>query len=331
MNVQHTLNAVWAQFAEWVSTGEVGLYFALPTFVGMILIERIGYFFFSQKKWNIRDTWANILIFWLNVGYELLIGILIPISIFYLLYEHARLFTLPSDGWGWLLAFLIHDFIYYIDHWIAHRTGLFWAFHHVHHSSKEFNLTVASRGFFLDGTKLSQPLYFLMPILGMSVFQIIVVAVLKNLFGIFNHTRLVKNMGFLEYILATPSNHRVHHGSDLKYLDKNFGQVLIIWDILFGTFQREEEEPTYGLVKNIDTHHPVEIELAGVRWLWRQIQSADKWSDKLKYLYKPPGWRHDGPGETAKELRERATRSSKALASWKTDRQKIDVQPSAES
>jgi len=179
--------------------------------------------------------------------------------------------------------------------------GLFWAFHHVHHSSQEFNFTVAARGFFLDGT-VTQPLYYLMPILGMSPTQIAGVVILKSLYGIFNHTRTVKNMGWLEYVLATPSNHRVHHGSDVKYLDRNYGQVLIIWDILFGSFQREEEEPTYGLTKNINTYNPFLIEFAGLRWLWNQIKSAPRWSDKLKYLYMPPGWRHDGPGETTEEL-----------------------------
>jgi sterol desaturase/sphingolipid hydroxylase (fatty acid hydroxylase superfamily) len=280
----------------------------LPLYVGMILTE-----FFITKwrmrrsakyRWNHRDGVANVLISSLNLTYSIIAGVLLPLGIFLLLYEHCRLFTLPHNAWGWVAAFLIHDLIYYTDHRISHRTGLFWAFHSVHHSSREFNFTVAARGFFLDGI-ITQPLYYLMPVLGMSPLMILGITVVKSLFGIFNHTRLIGRMGWLEYVLCTPSNHRVHHGTEAKYLDRNYGQVLILWDFLFGSYQREEEEPTYGLTTQLDTYNPFLVEWAGVRWLWAQVRSASRWQDKLRYLYMPPGWRHDGPGQTAEEIRAR--------------------------
>jgi sterol desaturase/sphingolipid hydroxylase (fatty acid hydroxylase superfamily) len=123
-----------------------------------------------------------------------------------------------------------------------------------------------------------------------------------NLWGIFNHTRLVRRMGFLENWLATPANHRVHHGIEPKYLDKNYGQVLIIWGRLFASWQAEEEEPTYGLVTQMDSHRLWDIQTWGVRWLWGRMQTADGLTDKLFYLIKPPGWSHDGRHETTETL-----------------------------
>lgn len=281
--------------------GETVTKLLLPFYLSVIFGERILYFIFHQK-YEHKDAASSIGISSLNAVFGALVGGLVQFTIFVWLIENAQLFTLPYNWWGWLVAFLIHDLIYYLDHRIAHKTGLFWAFHMVHHSSKELNFTTAARGFFLDGV-LTQPLYYLMPILGMDMFQIILVVTLTNIFGILNHTRLVRNLGFLEYIFATPSNHRVHHGSNTKYLDKNYGQVLILWDIIFRSFKREEEEPTYGLTENIDTYNPIKVEMAGVQWLWDSIKSADNLSDKLRYLYKPPGWSHDGNHKTAHVLK----------------------------
>jgi sterol desaturase/sphingolipid hydroxylase (fatty acid hydroxylase superfamily) len=275
--------------------------YLLPTYVGMVLIERFFYLISSVRHWHERDALTNVLISSFNLTMGIFMSILIPFAAYYWLYENARIFAIPNTALGFLICFLLHDLFYYIDHRIAHRTGLFWAFHHVHHSSKEFNFTVAARGFWGDGL-FTQPIFYLMPILGMSLFQIALILTLKNIFGIFNHTRLIKNMGFWEYILCTPSNHRVHHGSDIKYLDKNYGQVLIIWDRLFGSFKREEEEPRYGLVKDIDTYNPLKVEFAGVKELWQNLKSTPKLSDKLKYLYMPPGWRPDGKHETTEAM-----------------------------
>jgi sterol desaturase/sphingolipid hydroxylase (fatty acid hydroxylase superfamily) len=220
-------------------------------------------------------------------------------------YDHWRLFTLPdASAWTWVFAFLLHDFLYYLDHRIAHKTGLFWAFHQVHHSSEEYNLTVAARGFALDGTNLIKPVFLLSPLLGVSMFQLVVVTVFTNMWGIFVHTRTVRKISWTEFIFCTPSNHRVHHGTEVKYLDRNYGQVLIIWDRIFGSYQEEQEEPTYGLMKQIETLNPLRIQFTGVVWLWSQIQSAERWSDKFRYLYMPPGWRHDGTGLTATQMQQ---------------------------
>lgn len=302
MSILEALSNFGSDFMQSVRNGNFYQYM-LPLYVSMLLGERLLYILFAMRYSGI-SAWSNVGVSTLNMIVDLIISIIIPFAILDWVYANIRIFTLPENTWwAWLIAFLIHDLCYYIDHRISHRMGFYWAFHQVHHSSEEYNLTVAARGFLLDGTSLIKPVFILMPLLGMSLFHILTVTIFTSIYGIFVHTKLVKRMGIFEYFMATPSNHRVHHGSDVKYLDKNYGQVLIIWDIIFGTFKMEEEEPTYGLTKSIDTKNPLKIQFTGVKWLWEQMQSAEKLSDKFKYLYMPPGWRHDGKGETAEELR----------------------------
>jgi hypothetical protein len=165
-----------------------------------------------------------------------------------------------------------------------------------------------------------------MPIFGVSYIQYIIVQLFTNIWGIAQHTRLVGRMGILDRLLATPSNHRVHHGADVEYLDRNYGEVLILWDRLFGTYTREKQEPTYGLTKNIETYNPLLIEVAGIQWLRDQIRSADRWQDKIAYLWKPPGWSHDGQGETTEELRHRVPITAPVHASY-TENTQVKTKP----
>jgi sterol desaturase/sphingolipid hydroxylase (fatty acid hydroxylase superfamily) len=200
-------------------------------------------------------------------------------------------------------VFLLNDLAYYVDHRIAHRTGFFWAIHTAHHSSQEMNLTVSARGTVLGLAGTMSPAYFVfLALLGVPFGIFIAAKFFGNLWGIFNHTRLVHRMGVLEEVLATPANHRVHHGTEAKYLDKNYGQTLIVWDRLFGTFQREEEEPTYGLVKQLESDRIWDIQTSGAQWLIASIRSAPRWQDKLRYLWRPPGWRHDGCHQTTQQI-----------------------------
>ncbi len=238
-----------------------------------------------------RDGLANIAITITYLVLDVLVGAVLPVALLTVLYEHARLFTLGFGVLGWALAFVLYDLAWYADHRLAHRSALFWAMHHVHHSSVEYNMTVASRGFVFDNTLLTRPLFYLLPIFGLSPLHYLTVKIVTSVWGIAQHTRLVRRLGPLDWLFATPSNHRVHHGSDTKYLDRNYGEVLMIWDRLFGTYQREEEEPTYGVVEPIGTHNPVLIEIAGLRWLAAKVQRATGWKDKLRCFYMPPEWK----------------------------------------
>jgi sterol desaturase/sphingolipid hydroxylase (fatty acid hydroxylase superfamily) len=296
-----TVSTAFTWLAAQVS-GPNGFYWALGSYVAMILTERLGYLFEGRRDWHERDAVANIINSSVTAIGDALIGGAIFVAIYFAVYE-VRLFDVPSVWWGWALALLLNDLAYYVDHRIAHRTGLFWAVHTTHHSSKEMNLTVASRGTVMGLGGAMQPVYFLLPLLGVSFPMFVAAKFFGNLWGIFNHTRLVKRMGFLDEILATPANHRVHHGTQAKYLDRNYGQTLIIWDRLFGTFQREEEEPVYGLVTQLESRRIWDIQTSGAQWLIRQMRSADTAWNAARYLWMPPGWRHDGCHATSEMIR----------------------------
>jgi sterol desaturase/sphingolipid hydroxylase (fatty acid hydroxylase superfamily) len=293
----------WNAIAAEV-TGPNALLWALCTYVAMIVIERIAYVFHDRGAWNERDARVNVINNSITAIGDAFIGGPLFVAVYFLVYDNVRLFDVPFLWWGWMLAFILNDLAYYLDHRIAHRTGFFWALHIVHHSSKEMNLTVSARGsiFALAGTT-SFCYFLLLAMLGVPFMMFIAAKFFANLWGIFNHTRIVHRMGFLENWLATPANHRVHHGTDIKYLDKNYGQVLIIWDRLFGSFQREEEEPIYGLVKQLESDSIWDIQTWGPRWLFGEMRRAPRLADKLRYLWMPPGWRHDGCPMTTEQMR----------------------------
>ncbi len=293
--------AILARTAQKVADG-TGFWIIFSTYMAMMLIELTIYMIHDRKAWNSRDAWANVRASLFREVFMAVVTGGLFMAVYVSIYEHARLFAVPFVWWGWVFAFLLNDLAYYTDHRISHRTGLMWAIHTSHHSSNEMNLLVANRGTILDLGGLMTIAYFAFPILGLHPAMFLAVKFFANLWGIFNHTRLVKRMGVLEAVLATPANHRVHHGTNPKYLDKNYGQVLIIWDRLFGTWQREEEEPTYGLVKPLESYSVWDIHTSGIQWLFAQIRSAPTLREKLLYLIKPPGWRHDGRHETTETI-----------------------------
>lgn len=278
---------------ELIAEGEAYVVL-LPIYVLLLGGERAWYFFKWRNQWDDRDAAANVFITSLFLLGDLLLGAILPVALIAIIHQFAGLFTLGMGVWSWLFAFLLYDLIWYLDHRIAHRVAFFWAFHHVHHSSEQYNTTVASRGFVLDNFLITRPLFYLLPVLGFTPLHFIVVRIVTNIWGIAQHTRVIDRLPVLDQLLATPSNHRVHHGSNEKYLDRNYGEVLILWDHFFGTYQREEEEPTYGVTEPINTYNPVKIQLAGLSWLRAKLKTAPDWNTKLRMLYKPPGWRPEG-------------------------------------
>ena len=264
--------------------------FLLPIYAALIGGERLAHQVMTTRKWDNFDAAANIVTTVAQLGLNIIIGHVLPLAMFAWIFANFSLITLGETAGGWAIAFILYDLAWYVDHRIGHRVGLFWAMHQVHHSSTEYNMTVASRGFIFDITLLPRPTFYLLPVLGVSPYQFIVIVIFSNIWGIAQHTRLINKLGWLDWLIATPSNHRVHHGCDEKYLDRNYGEVLMIWDRLFGTYQAEEEDPLYGVIVPIDTYNPVSIQFVGLRRLAHKIRKAKHWSDKLRCLYMPPGW-----------------------------------------
>ncbi|XP_064470672.1 alkylglycerol monooxygenase-like isoform X2 [Ornithodoros turicata] len=205
------------------------------------------------------------------------------------IYENFRIYALPwNSNWTWLFAFLAIDFGYYWAHRFSHEVNILWAAHQVHHSSEFYNLTTALRqsvaqDYFVPVFYL--PLAFIMP---PSVY--VVHRQFNLLFQFWIHTEVIHKMGPLEYIINTPSHHRVHHGRNRYCIDKNYAGTLIIWDRIFGTFEAECAEVVYGLTTPINTVSPWAIQMCHFQYMWSQLREAEGLGDKLSIIFKGPGW-----------------------------------------
>lgn len=189
----------------------------------------------------------------------------------------------------WISLYLLTDLAYYWAHRMSHEVNLFWGGHVVHHQSEDYNLSVALRqGSFQDVWTFA----FSLPIalMGYSAMDFVIVSAYNTLYQFWIHTETINKLGWLEYVFNTPSHHRVHHGRDPKYIDKNHAGSLIIWDKMFGTFQAEEEKPTYGITKPINSWNAVWANLNHYSIMAAELKTIPRWSDKFKYLFKKPGW-----------------------------------------
>jgi sterol desaturase/sphingolipid hydroxylase (fatty acid hydroxylase superfamily) len=262
----------------------------------------------KQKVYTWKDSLQNIYFMLLNMGIDLLfraIYIGIILSFFYN-YRFIQPIKNPFIYWGILLVF--EDFMFYWMHRVEHYCRFFWATHVTHHSSEHFNLTVGFRSSVLE------PLYrfiFFIPIAlcGFQPVDIAFIYAVTQTWGILVHTEKINKLGFLEYFLVTPSHHRVHHASNPKYLDKNMGMFLIIWDKLFGTFQPElqveEYQPLkYGLTKQPTKEDPFNLVFHEWKNIGRDLRKKGlTLGQRLHYLFGAPGWSHDGSTHTSSEMR----------------------------
>jgi sterol desaturase/sphingolipid hydroxylase (fatty acid hydroxylase superfamily) len=279
-----------------------------PVYLIVIGLELVLSNIRKQNTYTVKDTVQNIYLMLLNGGLDLLfraIYIGIVLSFFY---DH-RFFHPISNPWVyWLVLLVFEDFMYYWLHRVDHVCRLFWATHVTHHSSPKFNLTVGFRSSVLE--PLYRFVYFIpIALCGFQPIDIAFIYAATQTWGILIHTEKIRKAGWLEYILVTPSHHRVHHGSNPKYLDKNMGMFLIIWDKLFGTFQpelsAEEYQPiVYGLTKPLEKETPVNIVFHEWKNIWKdQCRKGLTFKQRWNYLFGPPGWSHDGSTYTSDELR----------------------------
>ncbi len=205
---------------------------------------------------------------------------------------HYRLFDLSGYWWAWIILLFAEDLCYYAFHRASHRVRFLWAAHVNHHSSRRFNLSTALRQ---SWTSPIVGAIFWLPlgIVGFSPVMVLTAQAWSALqFGI--HTEAIHKLGPLEWVLNTPSHHRVHHGTNPEYLDRNYAGIFIIWDRLFGTFEPERARARYGLVHDIETHNPLRIAFHEWDAMIRDVRRAPRWRHKLAHLFYPPRWRPDG-------------------------------------
>ena len=190
----------------------------------------------------------------------------------------------------WLLTFVMIDLVFYFYHRISHRVNFLWAIHMSHHSSQEMNFAVSFRqAWFGPISKI--PFFIMLPLIGLDPTIIAVAGVISTLWGIVGHTQMINKLGPLEWVFNTPSHHRVHHGSNEQYIDKNYGNLLIIWDRMFGTFEPEKELVRYGLVKNVNTFNPVKITFMGWKAILDDIKQSKSFLEGLRLFFGPPNTR----------------------------------------
>ncbi|MDG1164063.1 MAG: sterol desaturase family protein [Porticoccaceae bacterium] len=189
----------------------------------------------------------------------------------------------------WLATAVAIDFTFYWYHRSSHRVRFLWAVHMNHHSSTEMNFSVAFRQAWF-GPITKTPFFMVLPLTGFDPSITVVCAVALRLYGVFGHTQWIDKLGWLDIILSTPSNHRVHHGSNSEYIDKNYGNFLIIWDRLFGTFAREKTPVTFGLVNNLGTNNPIKITFHLWAVMARNLSHTRSFREAVGYVIGPPEW-----------------------------------------
>ena len=262
------------------------LYF-IPVFVLSIGAELLYARARQQALYETRDTFANLA---MGIGN---IVIAVPMKLFWIwlytqVYQH-RLFDLPMSAWlSWVLLFFGDELCYYWFHRAHHRVRLLWCTHSNHHSSERFNFAVALRQPWTES--FSAYWFWLpLPLIGFHPLAVIAMQSISLIYQFFVHTEAVRSLGPLEAVINTPSHHRVHHGSNPRYIDKNYGGMLIIWDRLFGTFEPEVERVRYGLVHNLDTFNPVRIAFHEFAAMTRDVRRAKTWREVWTAVAREPG------------------------------------------
>ncbi|MFC9786991.1 sterol desaturase family protein [Rhodococcus sp. NPDC127528] len=206
------------------------------------------------------------------------------------IYAYLAPWHLPADAWyTWAILIVGVDLLYYWYHRIAHRARIVWATHQAHHSSEYFNFSTALRQKWNNSGEIL--MWIPLPLIGIPPWMVFVGFSVSLVYQFFVHTERVDRLPRpIEFVFNTPSHHRVHHGCDPEYLDKNYGGILILWDRLFGTFERETHRPTYGLTKPVGTYNVLTLQTHEYAAIARDVRAAGSWRERIGYVLGPPGW-----------------------------------------
>jgi len=281
------------------------IYYAIPFFILTLLIEIIVDVREKTQAHEFKDTATSIAMGLGNVFLGIFSKALV-FAIFIYLYQNIRFFTIPFTWWAWVLILIADDLTYYWFHRISHESRFFWASHVVHHSSQRYNLSTALRQTWSGGF-LTFIFWLPLPLLGFHPVMILAQMSISLIYQYWIHTEYIRKMPrWFEAIFNTPSHHRVHHATNPQYLDRNHAGIFIFWDKWFGSYEPEVEKPNYGLVKNIASFNPLYV--AFHEWIdlgKDMFQKNTSFKNSLKYMIKPPGWKHDGTGSVSSDLRKK--------------------------
>lgn len=290
----------------WGFTDDVTVYF-VPGFLILIALE---IYVSHRERMKIHEPKDSLASIGMGIG-SLILGFgtkFLGFGFFLYLYQFdvfGLRDSLGMDKWyAWLILLFADDFSFYWHHRMSHQIRILWAAHINHHSSVNYNLAVALRQ---SWTEIFYKYAFWMwlPLIGFHPIMIFTMMGISLLYQFWIHTKVIKRLGPLEWVMNTPSHHRVHHASNARYLDKNHAGIFIIWDRLFGTFQEElDSEPVvYGITSNIHTYNLFKIAFHEFQNIWKDVSEAPDLTSKLAYIFAPPGWSHDGRSKTSEQLR----------------------------
>ena len=266
--------------------------YAIPGFFLLMAIELAVDLKKGTGYYRLNDAIASLSIGMLSRVMAILKA-LIPLSIYAMFAEELAIIEWPMGWQFWLVAFVLYDVLYYWNHRLGHEMSVLWAAHVVHHSSEEYNLTTALRQ--TSGSILNWVFFIPMAFLGIPVETMVTIAALNLVYQYWVHTRHIDKLGFLDYWLVTPSNHRVHHAQNDRYIDRNYGGVFIIWDRIFGTFEPEndDDKPIYGIRTPLRSWNPIWSNWHLYKQLFSDSWQTKKWRDKWRVWFGRTGWRPD--------------------------------------
>ena len=281
------LDAEYIEYLFYIFNDLSIIYIIIPFFI----IELIRYLYQKRlSKEIVLDSISNVITLFAFVGIEYILGILIVIKLYTYASFYAFLPELPLNWMTIISCIILADFLYYLEHRLMHRIGIGWATHTVHHSSPHFNMSVAYRFGPLDSVF---PLLFSIPavMLGLNPFLLLACEIFVQTFQAILHTEIIKKFPKpIEYLFNTPSHHRVHHGSNKQYWDRNYGGIFIVWDRILGTFAKEEEEVVYGISEPLNSVNPLKVFFHGITRFYKKIGNTNGVLNKFLLFIKPPDW-----------------------------------------
>ncbi len=300
-----------------METYATALSYAIPGFILLVILESVISKWMGQKVNEPMDTISSLSSGITNT-LKSLMGLTVVIISYEWMVEHFAIFDIKSSLALYILAFIGLDFAGYWSHRFNHVVNLFWNRHIIHHSSEEFNLSCALRQSVSAIVGIYFFLYIPMAIIGIPAKIVAVIAPIHFFAQFWYHTRLINKMGWLEYVIVTPSHHRVHHAINPIYIDKNFSEIFIVWDKMFGTFQEElpEVPPVYGITKPVRTWNPILINFMHLWQLCKDAWRTKSWKDKLRVWFMPTGWR---PADVAEKYPLEYTKDPYNREKYKTD------------
>jgi sterol desaturase/sphingolipid hydroxylase (fatty acid hydroxylase superfamily) len=259
-----------------------------PIVLAMIFVEILISNWQQKNYYKTQDTLCTIGLLAGNIIVAFSIkGLILALHFYLYQYKIFELSGMLPLWLFWILTFVVIDLVFYIYHRMSHRIRFLWAIHLSHHSSEEMNFAVSFRqAWFGPISKI--PFFMVLPLLGFDPTIIAAAGVISTLWGIVGHTQIIGKLGFIEWVFNTPSHHRVHHGSNKQYIDKNYGNLLIIWDRMFGTFAPEEEPVKFGLVNNVNTYNPAKISFMAWSSMIDDIKKKKNLSEMLSTIIEPP-------------------------------------------